>query len=186
VITGIDVQAELRLKTGSNSSTIPPMKSNANAAKQPLPLERAALSRTSAQRRQVAGAIAPKPDLSQQRDGAYSTSSPQPQPTPSSHVSSPSTGRSPGFALQGAMSPKGSEFRQRNQPPLLPHPRDFSQQNPLGVGPMRSMDPYASASQSVMSGGTMAPHLQSYYSAPFQKHYDQLGKCPCLRQCMDF
>ncbi|OKL60297.1 hypothetical protein UA08_04072 [Talaromyces atroroseus] len=169
---GIDVQAELRLKTGSNSTTIPSMKSN--AAKQPLPLERAALSRTSTQRRQASGAIAPKSDLSHQRDGAYSTSSPQPQPTPSSHVSSPSTGRSPGFALQGAMSPKGSEFRQRNQPPLLPHPRDFTQHSPLGVGQMRSMDSYASATQSMMSGGAMTPHLQSYYSAPFQKRYDQL------------
>lgn len=178
---GIDVQAELRLKTG-NSSAIPPMKPTANsnatniAPKQPLPFDRATLSRTAAQRRQASGGIAPKPELSQQRDGAYTTTSPQPQPTPSSHVSSP-TGRSPGFALQGAMSPKGTDFQaqqQRNRPPLLPHPRDFSQQNPLGVGQMRSLDSYAAATQPVMAGGTMAPQLQPYYSAPFQKHYDQL------------
>lgn len=157
------------------------MKPNPNtlAPKQPLPLERAAISRTSAQRRQASGGIAPKPDLSQQRDGAYSTTSPQPQPTPSSHVSSPTAGRSPGFALQGAISPKGPEFQaqqQRNRPPLLPNPRDFSQQNPLTMGQMRSMDSYAAATQSVMAGGTMASQLQPFYSAPFQKHYDQLGK----------
>ncbi|KAF5014840.1 hypothetical protein F66182_14038, partial [Fusarium sp. NRRL 66182] len=108
---GIDVQTELRLKTG-NSSAIPPVKPSANplAPKQPLPLERAAIGRTATQRRQISGAIAPKPDhsgLPQSRDGVYNANSPQPQPTPTSHVSSPSTGRSPGFALQGAISPKG-------------------------------------------------------------------------------
>lgn len=177
---GIDVQAELRLKTG-NSSTVPQIKSGANtlAPKQPLPLERAAMGRTSAQRRQVVGAIAPKPDhsgLPQSRDGAYNAHSPQLQPTPSSHVSSPSTGRSPGFALQGAISPKGSDFQsqqQRNRPPLLPNPRDFTQQNPLGVNQLRPLDPFAAA-QPVIPGGTMPSHMQPYYSAPFQKHYDQL------------
>ena len=76
------------------------------------------------------------------------------------------------------MSPKGADFQsqqQRNKAPLLPNPRDFTQQNPLGVNPMRPMDPY-SAAQPVMPGGTMPSHMQSYYSAPFQKHYDQLGE----------
>lgn len=75
------------------------------------------------------------------------------------------------------MSPKGADFQsqqQRNRPPLLPNPRDFAQQNPLGVNQMRPMDPYAT--QPVIPGGTMPSHMQSYYSAPFQKHYDQLGK----------
>lgn len=181
LLTGIDVQTELRLKTG-NSSAIPPVKPSANplAPKQPLPLERAAIGRTSTQRRQISGAIAPKPDhsgLPQSRDGVYNANSPQPQPTPTSHVSSPSTGRSPGFALQGAISPKGADSQyqqQRNRAPLLPNPRDFTQQNPLGVNPMRPMDPYPGA-QPVIPGG-MPSHMQSYYSAPFQKHYDQLGK----------
>lgn len=146
-----------------------------------MPLERTAIGRTSTQRRQASGTIAPKPDhsgLTQSRDGVYNANSPQPQPTPTSHVSSPSTGRSPGFALQGAMSPNGADFQsqqQRNRPPLLPNPRDFAQQNPLGVNQIRPMDHYSTA-QPVIPGGAMPSHMQSYYSAPFQKHYDQLGK----------
>jgi hypothetical protein len=179
---GVDVQAELRLKTG-NSTAIPPpaaKPSNPLAPKQSSPLERAAISRTSAQRH-GSGSIAPKPDqpgVSQQREGAYNTTSPQPQQTPSSHVSSPSTGKSPGFALQGAMSPKTTDFsaqQQRARPPLLPQPRDFSQQqHAMGIPQVGSMDPYGAATQSMMPGNTMASRMPAYYPTPFQKHYDQL------------
>ncbi|KAH8692698.1 hypothetical protein BGW36DRAFT_430451 [Talaromyces proteolyticus] len=176
---GIDVQTELRLKTGSTSTIPPPGKSTPLAPKQPASLERAAIGRTSAQRH-GSGSIAPKPDQPQQRDGAFNTTSPQPQPTPSSHVSSPSTGKSPGFALQGAISPKNTEFQaqqqQRARPPLLPQPRDFAQQQPMGMPQVGPMDPYGAATQSMMSANTMASRMPSYYATPFQKHYDQLGK----------
>lgn len=188
-ILGIDVQAELRLKTG-NSATLPPPSSAATniAAKQPLPIDRSAGARAATQRRQAPGAIAPKPDhsaISQTRDSVYNASSPQPQPTPSSHVSSPSTGRSPGFALQGAMSPKSTEFQsqqQRSRPPLLPLPRDFATQNSMGVNQnqMRQMDSYSATAQPLVAAGTVPPQMQPYYSAPFSKHYNQLGELATL------
>lgn len=178
------MQAELRLKTG-NSTTLPPLAKPTNplAPKLSSPLERAAISRTSAAQRQGSGSIAPKPDQSgvpshQQRDGAYNTTSPQPQQTPSSHVSSPSTSKSPGFALQGTLSPKAADFQaqqQRARPPLLPQPRDFTQQHAMGLPPVGSIDPYSAATQSMMPGNTMASRMPAYYTTPFQKHYDQLG-----------
>jgi hypothetical protein len=167
---GIDVQAELRVKT-SNATGPGPVK----APKQSSPLERAAISRTSAQRH-GSGSIAPKPDptsVSQQRDAAYHMRSPQLQPTPPSHVSSPSTGRSPRFALQGAMSPKGPDFQAQHQPQqhglpsVLSQPRGFPHANQMGMTHAEPMDP--SAAPSMMPGGV-------YYPRSFQKHYDQLGK----------
>ncbi|KAL1964095.1 hypothetical protein VTN77DRAFT_7513 [Rasamsonia byssochlamydoides] len=189
---GIDVQAELRLKTG-NASGFGPVKPGPLPPKQPSPLERAAISRNSAQR-QGSGGIAPKTDLAgmpqQHRDGAYNVHSPQLQPTPSSHVSSPSTARSPGFALQGAMSPKGTEFQaqqqqqqqQQGRSAMLSQPRAFSQAPQMGMSHAESLDPSTTTatnapSQSMVPGSSMASRVPSvYYPSPFQKHYDQLGK----------
>ncbi|KAL1857841.1 hypothetical protein Plec18167_001757 [Paecilomyces lecythidis] len=180
---GIDVQAELRLKGAAPG--MPPVKPSGMAPKQPAPLERTAIHRNSLSR-QKAG-IVPKPDQpgmpQQHREGAYGMQSPQLQPTPSSHVSSPSTARSPGFGLSGAMSPTSTEFQtqqqqQHGRPPLLPQQRSFNQgPSSMGMANADSMEP--ATSQSVMPGGTapIASRMSSaYYPSPFQKHYDQLGK----------
>jgi len=164
-----------------------PVKPNTMVPKQPAPLDRTAIHRNSLTR-QKAG-IVPKPDLpgmsQQHREGAYGVQSPQLQPTPSSHVSSPSTARSPGFGLSGAMSPTSTEFQtqqqqqqQHGRPPLLPQQRSFNQgPSSMGMANSDSMEP--ATSQSMMSGGTapIASRMSSaYYPSPFQKHYDQLGK----------
>lgn len=180
---GIDVQAELRLKSAAPGMA--PVKPNTMVPKQPAPLDRTAIHRNSLTR-QKAG-IVPKPDLpgmsQQHREGAYGVQSPQLQPTPSSHVSSPSTARSPGFGLSGAMSPTSTEFQtqqqqqqQHGRPPLLPQQRSFNQgPSSMGMANSDSMEP--ATSQSMMSGGTapIASRMSSaYYPSPFQKHYDQL------------
>lgn len=164
--TGIDVQAELRLKTTGGGRVKPnPMLSK------PPTLERAAVSRGSVQRHQAG--IAPKEPfgMPQHRDGSYGIPSPQFQPTPSSHVSSPSHSKSPGFAIQGAMSPVDSHAPTR--PHILPQPRNIGQASPpVGMRQSESSDP-----KSNMPGtGSRAPRVPSaYYPSPFQKHYDQLG-----------
>ncbi|KAJ9285524.1 hypothetical protein DTO021C3_6916 [Paecilomyces variotii] len=154
---GIDVQAELRLKSAAPGMA--PVKPNTMVPKQPAPLDRTAIHRNSLTR-QKAG-IVPKPDLpgmsQQHREGAYGVQSPQLQPTPSSHVSSPSTARSPGFGLSGAMSPTSTEFQtqqqqqQHGRPPLLPQQRSFNQgPSSMGMANSDSMEP--ATSQSMMSG----------------------------------
>ncbi|KAL1973968.1 hypothetical protein VTN31DRAFT_5528 [Thermomyces dupontii] len=190
---GIDVQAELRLKTG-NPAGLPPIRPG---SKQSSPLERAAISRNSAQRHSTGG-LAPKSDVTpggvaQPRDGAYNIHSPQLQPSPSS-LSSPSTGRSPGFALQGAMSPKGAEFPTQQQQqqqqsgravPMLSQQRGYPQSASMGDDSLNATAaPGASSSssppQSMMPGssapsGSMAAGMSSlYYPSPFQKQYNQL------------
>ncbi|KAJ9234129.1 hypothetical protein DTO169E5_6706 [Paecilomyces variotii] len=156
---GIDVQAELRLKSAAPGMA--PVKPNTMVPKQPAPLDRTAIHRNSLTR-QKAG-IVPKPDLpgmsQQHREGAYGVQSPQLQPTPSSHVSSPSTARSPGFGLSGAMSPTSTEFQtqqqqqqqQHGRPPLLPQQRSFNQgPSSMGMASSDSMEP--ATSQSMMAG----------------------------------
>lgn len=182
---GIDVQAELRLRSGAAGVGPGPVKPNAMAPKQSSPLERAALNRNSAQAHKAG--IAPKseqPGMSQRpREGPYSVHSPQLQPTPPSHVSSPSNAKSPGFGLQGAMSPTGADFQaqqqqQHSRPQLLSQPRSFNQAHAqMGIPHSESMEPVTS--QSIMPGGSasMSSRMPSaYYPSPFQKHYDQLGK----------
>jgi hypothetical protein len=94
---GIDVQAELRLKTGAPGA---PPKAN------PMPPKAAPSAGARPNQRHPAG-IASKPETfgMSQREGAYGIPSPQFQATPTSHVSSPSHAKSPGFGFQGAMSP---------------------------------------------------------------------------------
>ncbi|KAK1145572.1 hypothetical protein N8T08_004130 [Aspergillus melleus] len=167
---GIDVQAELRLKAATPGGSGKP---NPMVAKPPS-LERAAINRNTAQRHPTG--IAPKGEpfgLSQNRDGAYGIPSPQYQGTPSSHVSSPSHAKSPGFGFQGAMSPVGVDPQQAQQSrsQMLSHSRNISQASP----PM-SVAPSEGEPKSAVPGtGPRAARVSSaYYPSPFQKHYDQL------------
>lgn len=177
------MQAELRLKNGSPN--IPPTKPQ--PPHQNSPLQRAAVNRQSTHRHHKSG-IAPKLDQNglpqSQRESAYAVHSPQLQPTPTSHVSSPSAAKSPGFALQGGMSPTGTDFQaqqQQQQQPrsqLLQRSRTFSQTQPaVGVQHPDTVEAIGDP-QSVMPVTTAAvsSHPSSYYPSPFQKHYDQLGK----------
>ncbi|KGO64045.1 hypothetical protein PITC_012820 [Penicillium italicum] len=161
---GIDVQAELRLKTGAPGA---PPKAN------PMP-PKAAPSAVGARpnQRHPAG-IASKPETfgMSQREGAYGIPSPQFQATPTSHVSSPSHAKSPGFGFQGAMSPV------EGRPQLLPQPRTFSQTSPPAIS-MPHTDP-SDAKPQPRGAGAMGPRgarvaAAAYYPSPFQKHYDQL------------
>ncbi|KAL2387168.1 hypothetical protein RJZ90_000201 [Blastomyces dermatitidis] len=127
---GIDVQAELRMKSGSPD--VPPAKPARQPISQNSPLSRTAINRQSVNRHKVG--MPQKLDHSNisqaHREDSYTLRSPQLHPTPISHGSSPSTAKSPGFSLQGGMSPSGTEMHpqqqqnipqlhQRQRPPLL-------------------------------------------------------------------
>ncbi|KAL4918535.1 hypothetical protein BDW62DRAFT_200663 [Aspergillus aurantiobrunneus] len=168
---GIDVQAELRLKTGTPSGG--PGKPSPVSTKAPS-LQQTAISRSSAQRHP--SGLAPKEPFSvpQSRDGAFGIPSPQFQATPPSHVSSPSHTKSPGYGFQGAMSPAGVDPQAQNtRSQMISHSRNISQTSP----PMSVGQPEPTDLKSAVSAGmsSRAPRLPSaYYPSPFQKHYDQL------------
>ena len=196
ILLGIDVQAELRLKSGSPS--VPPV-NMAPQMTQPSPLSRPPMTQQPTSR--ISGGIAPKPDTGRgpqaHREGIYSIHSPQLQPTPSSHVSSPSTAKSPGFPLQSAISPTTTSdihsSQQRHtfgpypRPHILPHPGNFVP-GPSIMTPSSAGDPVEPnmASRSSASGGplnsssnnhtTHSRGPSAYYMSPFQKPYEQLGE----------
>lgn len=195
LIIGIDVQAELRLKSGSPN--MPPAKPARQSISQNSPLSRTAINRQSVNRHKVG--MPQKLDQSNisqaHREDSYTMRSPQLHPTPISHVSSPSTAKSPGFGLQGGMSPPGAEIqpqqqqnipqlRQHQRPPILPPPGSYSSSNgnnghrPISVPPSDPATPTTAAHPNASSANAVNPNGMGsgYYLSPFQKHYDQLGK----------
>lgn len=164
---GIDVQAELRLKTGApgasvKANSMPPKSGPGPAGTRPA-------------QRHPAG-IASKSEAfgMSQREGAYGVSSPQFQATPTSHVSSPSHAKSPGFGFQGAMSPVGVDSQGTGRPQLLPQPRTFNNQTSSPAISMPQTDPTDAKSRGHRGARDMAA---AFYPSPFQKHYDRLGRC---------
>jgi hypothetical protein len=95
------------------------------------------------------------------------------QPTPPSQHSSPSTARSPRFALQGGMTSPVSDIH--TQHPQR-RPVTQSSQHSFPSQPRSHMRHLSSpgTSQGRQTQTTMAQ--STYYPPSFQKHYDQLGK----------
>ncbi|KAI7225845.1 hypothetical protein KC330_g9018 [Hortaea werneckii] len=134
---GIDVQAELQLKTGS--ALLPPpgylppgMNPPPSQPAQP-PLQRAAVERQHA-RRSGGPTFLPKLAPGQpSQDGGYQNTSPQGHPTPSSHASSPTnvSTRSPMAMHQGGMTPPTSSMLAQGQgQQYQPYGRSSQQPNP--------------------------------------------------------
>ncbi|KAL4786174.1 hypothetical protein BJX76DRAFT_134553 [Aspergillus varians] len=169
---GIDVQAELRLKTGTPNGPSPG-KPSPITTKAPS-LQQAAISRSSAQRHP--SGLAPKEPfgVTGPRDGGFGIPSPQFQATPPSHVSSPSHTKSPGYGYQGAMSPAGVDPQsQHARSQMISHSRNISQTSPpMSVGQPEPTDPKSTVSANMSSRASRLP--SAYYPSPFQKHYDQL------------
>jgi hypothetical protein len=122
LLKDIDVQAELRAK---GSPHLKPTKAPLVPTSQASPIQRAMMNRQQQARKPTAG-IAPKldpinPMVQPNRESAFSTQSPQLQPTPSSQTSSPSTSKSPGFAVQGGISPSTSDFQAQQPHPFQKH-----------------------------------------------------------------
>lgn len=152
------MQAELRLKTGAPGA---PAKANAIP-----PKSATGPSGPRAAQRHPPGIA------SSQRDGPYGISSPQFQATPTSHVSSPSHTKSPGFGFQGGMSPVGVESQGGGRPQLLPQPRTFNNQ----TSPPAISMPQTEPTDPKPRGHRGQRVSAAYYPSPFQKHYDQLGE----------
>lgn len=169
---GIDVQAELRAKTGSPH--LGPTHMPQNMA-QPPTVQRAIMNRHN-QARRSNSAIAPKLESLAPLQPA------QARPTPSSHTSSPSS-MSPGFANHGVMTPPGSDSQAQFQQ---------QQQQRLQAAKMQPVNGHVNSGLVNSAGliGNLAPKTQANIAnvnvtpAPlsnplfpnFQNHYEQLGK----------
>jgi hypothetical protein len=178
VLPGIDVQAELRAKTGSPH--LGPTHMPQNMAQAPT-VQRAIMNRHH-QARRSNSSIAPK------LEPGAPLQSPQSRPTPSSHASSP-TSNSPSFGHQGVMTPPASETQmqfQQQQQQRLQAAKAQGQHGLLGTpGLMTAAGGLGAAlgpkgpgtSGTGGTGGT--PVSAAYYPSPsggFQNHYEQLGK----------
>lgn len=186
---GIDVQAELRAKTGSPN--LGPVRTPASATTSPNqpPLQQRAILNRQQQRRSIGGpskAEGPHALPMIQPDGALPNRSPLSQPTPGSHLSSPSTSatRSPNFIPQGTSVSPNFGPMSHQQPQLRPQPprSNFTSM----MGPQRpsliTNQPPSNglSSASTASGGSAMTQSSatgshsSYYTPPFTDHMNQL------------
>lgn len=195
---GIDVQAELRAKTGSPN--LGPTRGPASANASPIqpPLQQRAILNRQQQRRSIGGP--PKADAVHglpmiQPDGIVPNRSPLSQPTPGSHLPSPtaSTTQSPNFMPQGtSVSPNFGPMppHQQGHPPLRPQPPRSHYANTPIMGAQRpslitnqppsnglaSASTVGSGAGSVMTQSSTSGGPSSYYTSPFESHMNQLGK----------
>lgn len=204
-LAGIDVQAELQMKTGSPVLG-PGFMHPATSIPQQPQLQRAALQRQQARR--SGQNFLPKLAPGQSNQDVNFATSPHAHPTPSSHASSPTqmSTRSPMAMHQGGMTPPTSAVLAQ---PQAQHMHNFArssqprsnqalyqgQQQPSNVQSQRpAPSNYQSSASGISSlsasshhsmgqpiaggaGGSAGPQAaSSFYPSPFQKHFDQLGK----------
>lgn len=195
---GIDVQAELQVKTGSPAMAPSHLPQHIpNPPVQPA-LQRAAVNRQHA-RRSLQG-MPPRASSSGMpqpisHENSFSVRSPQ-QPTPSSHASSPTAMsiNSAGSVAQDVMTPPASAIlaqgplqqHRLSQHQQQQHSRNhYMMQHPAQRPIPQAQYPGSSGMSSVSSassqglGGqanTGTASASAYYPSPFQKHIDQLGK----------
>jgi hypothetical protein len=194
---GIDVQAELRAKTGSpNLGPTRPAVSAHSSPNQP-PLQQRAILNRQQQRRSLQGP--PKADGTNglpmiQPDGPIQRS-PLSQPTPGSHLSSPaqSATRSPNFMPQGhSVSPNFGPVPPQQQQQQQPQPQQLRPQpprsnfNPMMAGPQRpSVITNQAPANGIQGASTVGGHANgitqssgpsSFYQSQYSDHMNQLGK----------
>ncbi|RMZ69943.1 MEAB protein [Pyrenophora seminiperda CCB06] len=192
---GIDVQAELRAKTGSPHLGPTRAPVSAHTSPNQAPLQQRAMMNRQQQRRSLHGL--PKLDGSNglamiQPDGPIQRS-PLTQPTPASHLSSPaqSATRSPNFMPHGQSvspnfgpMPSQQQQQQQQQQPLRPQPprSNFTPimgaQRPSLVTNQPSSNGLSTASTVGTSANNMTQSSgpSSFYQTQFTDHMSQLGK----------
>ncbi|KAK3369194.1 hypothetical protein B0T24DRAFT_533659 [Lasiosphaeria ovina] len=175
---GIDVQAELRAKTGSPNLGPTHMPNMVH----PPPIQRALLNRHHARRSNSSiapklepGIISPLPPPIHHP----SMASPKSKPTPSSHSTSPTATTS--FGSQHGASPAGSDHISSMRQPLPPTSTMKAPPPPAAmVGMATARQMHMAALQQQAAGHARAGVARSpapFYPTPsFQNHIEQLGK----------
>jgi hypothetical protein len=170
---GIDVAAELQRKTGSPAlgpTAAPPL---SMAQGSPAPLQRAMINRHNQQVRRSLSSlpkVEPAPSVQGSHDGIFH-GSPMLQPTPSSHISSPSSA-SPAFGPQGSViTPPGTDMQSIQMSMQAPSMPATSPQSIQFVTSGANIGHVAGTVGPASTAGSSS----SYYTSPFQNHMDQLG-----------
>ncbi|KAL2022549.1 hypothetical protein VTK56DRAFT_5156 [Thermocarpiscus australiensis] len=178
---GIDVQAELRAKTGSPNlgpTHVPPN------LMQPPPIQRAILNRHHARRSN--SSIAPKlepgigvPPLPPPIHPHPSALSPRGRQTPSSHSASPTTTTS--FGSQHGASPAGSDHLNAPVRPSIPPATAMKAPPPPHLAPMHHLPaprqmqvPRLQQGPNQARGGASGSAAPFYSTPAFQNHIEQL------------
>ncbi|KMU85214.1 MEAB protein [Coccidioides immitis H538.4] len=180
---GIDVQGELRLKSGSPS--LPPARLPPHQPHRPSPLSQPMFNRQPTHQQSVGIAQRSAQVGVSQHEGAYNVHSSQTQqPTPSSHVSpSPAASVSSGYTLHGGMSPAGVEIHAQSQShksqfpraPVLPQPGGFGQgAHVLTPTSIDTPDTNAGSQPGAPSGTPINTRMHSSY----------IGRSMAHKQCL--
>lgn len=209
-LAGIDVQAELQMKTGSPTLGFQHPAANIPQIPPPQPpLQRTAMHRHQARRSGTN--FLPKLAPGQSNNDMAFQGSPQGHPTPSSHASSPTTvsTRSPMVIQQGGNNtpptstvlaqPQMQQYHNFARSSQKPPNAAFQQRQQMSPNAQRSGPPSShlsnqSASNHSSLGASMSTGLpggnaipaSQFYPSPFQKHIDQLGKftpTPLIELC---
>ena len=150
-------------------------------ATQASPMQKAMLSRQQQVRQRPAAPPIQTVNASPRVGGMRNfAASPTGQPTPPSQHSSPSTTRSPGFAMQSGMTSPASDLQAQHpqQRPLPPTQSSIFPQQPRTHLRNVSAPGTSQPMHNPRHAGAHAGAQGSYYPPSFQKHYDQLGKLP--------
>jgi len=193
--TGVDVNAELQIKTGSpilGPGFMPPGTVLPQVQPGPPQLQRTAVQRQQARRSQGQGFL-PKLAPGQSNQELGFTTSPQGHPTPSSHASSPTnlSTRSPMAMHQGGVTPPTSAVLAQPQAQQYhsyarssqqqPNPSFYTHKAPPNLQ-QRSLQRPAQYQNNAAGQRTLHVPMSvgqapsAFYPSPFQKHIDQLGK----------
>ncbi|KAI9720861.1 MAG: hypothetical protein M1812_002700 [Candelaria pacifica] len=183
---GIDVQAELRAKTGS-----PHLRPTTTAPAQPTqpaqqpPIQRAIMNRHHRAQRSASG-ITPKIETANtgpqsSHESVFQSRSPQLQPTPPSQTSSPTTSsKSTGFAPQSVLTPPGPDIlaqqQQRSQHPHKSHAAPLQQapiSNPNFPGPLDIPTTVQQGSRPITTGAIDSVSTEQEYDAQADMIDDQ-------------
>ncbi|KAI0480224.1 hypothetical protein GGR56DRAFT_625119 [Xylariaceae sp. FL0804] len=179
-LPGIDVQAELRAKTGSPNLGPTHMPQN---MVQPPPIQRAMLNRHHHSRRS-ASSVAPKLEpgitsLPPPTGLQQSVASPKTRPTPPSHAASPTNPAPPYGGHMGPSSPTSSEHAGMRP---MPPPRKQQMAPMAGIGPgarqpMMQQQQHQQHQQHQHQHPSAEAQPASFYPTPtpsFQNHFQQL------------
>ncbi|GAB7345014.1 hypothetical protein MBLNU457_3434t2 [Dothideomycetes sp. NU457] len=187
---GIDVQAELSLKSGPAIGH--PQVQPQVQAQMPPAVQRTAMNRQFA-RRSFPGVpqaqrpmSSPSAQMLNRHDGQYSASSPQGQPTPSSHASSPNamSVRSPGAGPQNVMTPPASmrmapgqaQHFNRSVQPQPSHRSHYMMQNPAQRSASTQYGGPSASGDVPPPAGMMQGQGAAAYPSPFSKQVDGLDQ----------
>ena len=155
---------------------------------QPTPAQRVVMNRHHQIEQANSGSGPRLIQAQKSRSNTVSSQSPQLQPTPPSQTSSPTTAKSPTYAMQGGINPPHTALQaqqhfqqQQLQQPLRPQPFPHSESYPSITIPatntrVQNLQPGRPGGPGDDGRNSASGLRPSHWSSPYQTHMEQLGK----------